>query len=136
MLRRSNWVSKVQAVPEAFVPVLKLEIRGIDIDLPYAQLPIAVLPRQIDLQANHLLRGMDPKSVTSFNGCRVTDKLVQLNTVNGEYRKAFQDALRFLKVWALASSLLSVSCELLCTRLLVTGWLADCAVVIWCADVG
>ena len=98
MLRRSNWVSKVQAVPEAFVPVLKLEIRGIDIDLPYAQLPMNELPMEIDLQDNNLLRDMDPTSVTSINGCRVTDKLVQLNTVNGEYRQAFQDALRFLKV--------------------------------------
>lgn len=98
MLRRSNWVSKVQAVPEAFVPVLKLEIRGIDIDLPYAQLPMNELPLEIDLQDNNLLRDMDPTSVTSINGCRVTDKLVQLNTVNGEYRQAFQDALRFLKV--------------------------------------
>lgn len=104
MLRKSNWVSKVQAVPEAYVPVLKLEIRGIDIDLPYATLPMNELPMEIDLQDNSLLRDMDPTSVTSINGCRVTDKLVQLNTVNGKYRQAFQDALRFLKVRVLATS--------------------------------
>lgn len=80
------------------MPVLKLEIRGIDIDLPYAQLPMNELPMEIDLQDNNLLRDMDATSVTSINGCRVTDKLVQLNTVNGKYREAFQDALRFLKV--------------------------------------
>lgn len=98
ILRRHNAVSKVQAVPDAYVPVLKLEIKGIDIDLPYAQLPLTELPEELDLQDNNLLRGMDGASITSINGCRVTNKIVQLNTVNGEYKEAFQDALRFLKV--------------------------------------
>lgn len=92
----------MQAVPDAYVPVLKLEIKGIDIDLPYAQLPLTELPEELDLQDNNLLRGMDGASITSINGCRVTNKIVQLNTVNGEYREAFQDALRFLKVWCRA----------------------------------
>ena len=85
-------------MPDAYVPVLKLEIKGIDIDLPYAQLPLSELPEELDLQDNNLLRGMDGASITSINGCRVTNKIVQLNTIDGEYREAFQDALRFLKV--------------------------------------
>jgi poly(A) polymerase len=98
MLRSSNWVSKIQPVPDAFVPVLKLEIKGIEIDLPYARLPLNELPADLDLQDNNLLRGMDPASITSINGCRVTDRIVQLNTVNGDYHQSFKDALRFLKV--------------------------------------
>jgi poly(A) polymerase len=100
MLRAAPWVLSVRALPEAYVPVLKLDIKGVDIDLTYAQLPMAEVPRDLDLQDNRLLAGMDEKSILSINGCRVTDKLLQL--VSGRCRclGPFQDALRLLKVSA------------------------------------
>lgn len=95
LLAESAWVTKLQAVPDAFVPVLKLEIRGIDIDLTYAQLPMAEVPTSLNLQDNNILRAMDEESVTSINGCRVTDKIGKLVP----NKEAFKHSLKYLKLW-------------------------------------
>ena len=89
-------IARMQAIAESFVPVIKLEINGIDVDLTYAQLSSADVPSEahFDLQGRSVLRGMSEASVRSINGCRVTDKLVQLR-LNED---AFRNALRYLKV--------------------------------------
>ena len=51
MLQRSPWVKAIQAVPDAYVPVIKLEVTGgMEIDLTYAQLPFSDVPKELDLQ--------------------------------------------------------------------------------------
>lgn len=99
-LRAAAWVTSVRALPDAYVPVLKLDIKGVDIDMTFAQLPLAEVPAQLDLQRNELLAGMDEKSMLSINGCRVTDRLVQLVTDRCGGLRSFQGALRFLKARA------------------------------------
>ncbi len=95
MLRSSKSVDRVSAVPDAFVPVIKLTVRGIDVDLTYAQLSSPHVPPDMDLQAMRVLRGMSDESVRSINGCRVTDRIVQLVPNRAE----FSLALRYLKAW-------------------------------------
>lgn len=100
---RSNecpWVSSVHSVPGTFVPILKLRSKthGIDVDVSYAQLPVDELPGALDPTNSRILIGMDSTSVASITGWRNVNKLVELNSVNGEYSQDFRDAVRFLKV--------------------------------------
>lgn len=98
--KECSWVSNVHAVPDAFVPILKLKSKkhGIDVDISYAQLPVDELPDKLDPTDDRLLAGMDRTSVASITGWRNMNKLVELNTVNGHYTQEFRDAVRFLKV--------------------------------------
>ena len=89
--------AELQPVPDSFVPVIKMRLAGISIDLLYAKLAVPTLPRTLDIAAPSTLRGADEQSVRSLNGCRVTD------TILAEVPPppiAFRAALRFIKLWA------------------------------------
>ena len=90
--------AELQPVPDSFVPVIKMRLGGISIDLLYAKLAVTALPREgLDIAAASTLRGADEQSVRSLNGCRVTD------TILAEVPPppvAFRAALRFIKLWA------------------------------------
>jgi len=89
--------SELQPVPDSFVPVIKMKLAGINIDLLYAKLAVPTLPTNLDIAAAATLRGVDEQSVRSLNGCRVTD------TILAEVPPpptAFRAALRFVKLWA------------------------------------
>lgn len=90
--------SELQPVPDSFVPVIKMRLAGISIDLLYAKLAAPALPPGgLDIAAPSTLRGADEQSVRSLNGCRVTD------TILAEVPPpplAFRAALRFIKLWA------------------------------------
>lgn len=60
----------MQAVPDAYVPVMKLVFDGIDIDLLYAQLASAIIPEDLNIFDDNILRNIDKKSVLSMNGQR------------------------------------------------------------------
>lgn len=57
-----------QGVPEAYVPIIKTEISGIPIDLLFAQLSLAAIPDDLDLQDDDLLKNLDERCVRSLNG--------------------------------------------------------------------
>lgn len=95
-----NWpfhnVLYFQAVEGAFVPVIKMNFDGIEIDMLFAQLHLKEIPDSMDLRDDMLLKNLDYKCVRSLNGCRVTDEILRLvpNIEN------FRLALRAIKLWA------------------------------------
>ncbi|EGT51314.1 hypothetical protein CAEBREN_01393 [Caenorhabditis brenneri] len=95
LLRNPN-VKNLNAVEKAFVPIMTFEFAGVDVDLLFARLDLAVIPEKIDLTDDNLLKNMDQESVRSLNGVRVAEKLLQLVP----NRESFCMTLRAIKVWA------------------------------------
>lgn len=89
-------IEKMTPVPDAFVPIIKLELCGISIDLIFARLVIPSIPMNLDLKNNDYLRGLDEREVRSLNGTRVTDEILELVP----QQKTFRLALRAIKLWA------------------------------------
>lgn len=89
-------IEKMTPVPDAFVPIIKLELAGISIDLIFGHLMIPSVPMNLDLKNNDYLRGLDEKEVRSLNGTRVTDEILELVP----QQKTFRLALRAIKLWA------------------------------------
>lgn len=54
-----------------------MQFRGIELDVLYANLAMHVIPENLDLSPNSVLRGCDEASVRSLNGCRVTDTILR-----------------------------------------------------------
>ena len=97
---RTFWVSSpdsvVQSVPEAYVPIIKMQFSGIDIDLLFARLALPSIPPDLDLRDDNLLKNLDERCVRSLGGSRVTDEILRLvpNV------SVFREALRTIKLWA------------------------------------
>ncbi|KAL3482013.1 Poly(A) polymerase central domain-containing protein [Aspergillus californicus] len=89
-------IEKMTLVPDAFVPLIKLELSGISIDLIFARLIVPSIPLNLDLKNNDYLRGLDEKEVRSLNGTRVTDEILEMVP----QQKTFRFALRAIKLWA------------------------------------
>ncbi|XP_046676450.1 poly(A) polymerase type 3 [Homalodisca vitripennis] len=89
-------VTDLRAVEEAFVPVIKMNFDGIEIDMLFARLALKEISETMDLRDDMLLKNLDQKCVRSLNGCRVTDEILRLvpNIEN------FRLALRTIKLWA------------------------------------
>ncbi|KAI0638468.1 polymerase [Trametes polyzona] len=96
MLREMEGVTNVSSVPEAYVPIITMEISGIPIDLLFAQLALPSIPDDLELQDDNILRNMDDKSIRSVNGSRVINEILRL-VPNVD---VFRDALRCIKLWA------------------------------------
>lgn len=96
LLKKQPEVTECHKVEEAFVPVIKMNFDGIEIDLLFARLALKEIPDDFDLRDDLLLKNLDPKCVRSLNGCRVTDEILRLvpNVEN------FRLALRAIKLWA------------------------------------
>lgn len=89
-------IEKMTPVPDAYVPIIKLELSGISIDLIFARLIVPSIPLNLDLKNNDYLRGLDEREVRSLNGTRVTDEILELVP----QQKTFRLALRAIKLWA------------------------------------
>ncbi|KAJ9292695.1 hypothetical protein DTO271G3_8509 [Paecilomyces variotii] len=89
-------IEKMTPVPDAFVPIIKIELSGISIDLIFARLIVPSVPLNLDLKNKDYLRGLDEKEVRSLNGTRVTDEILELVP----QQKTFRLALRAIKLWA------------------------------------
>ncbi|KAG8768308.1 polynucleotide adenylyltransferase [Ceratobasidium sp. 428] len=96
MLKEMEGVTEVAGVPEAFVPIVKAEIRGIPIDFLLASLNRPDVPENLTLEDNKILAGLDERIVRSLGGSRVTDDILRLvpNVA------VFRDSLRCIKLWA------------------------------------
>ncbi|XP_064402827.1 poly(A) polymerase type 3-like isoform X2 [Halichondria panicea] len=96
LLSKEKGVTDVRAVPDAFVPVIKLVFEGIEIDLLFARLALPTLPSNLNLLDMSLLKNLDQRCVRSLNGCRVTDSILSLVP----NKDTFRLALRAVKLWA------------------------------------
>ncbi|XP_029902732.1 poly(A) polymerase type 3 isoform X2 [Myripristis murdjan] len=95
-LKEQEEVKDLRAVEEAFVPVIKLSFDGIEIDILFARLALQIIPENLDLRDDALLKNLDIRCIRSLNGCRVTDEILHLvpNIEN------FRLTLRAIKLWA------------------------------------
>lgn len=93
-LKTHKDVSEVIAVPEALVPVIKIKFGTIAFDLVYVPLASEHVSSNLDINDISIIRNVSQDSVTSINGRRVTDKILQI-VPNVQ---VFRTALRFLKV--------------------------------------
>ncbi|CAE6492926.1 unnamed protein product [Rhizoctonia solani] len=96
MLKEMEGVTEVAGVPEAFVPIIKAEIRGIPIDFLCASLNRPDIPDDLDLADNRILGGLDERIVRSLGGSRVTNDILKLVP----NQQVFRDSLRCIKLWA------------------------------------
>ena len=91
VLQQQPEVTELRAVPDAFVPVIKMVYDGIDIDMTFARLALKEVTDNQSLSDPMLLRNLDQKCVRSLNGCRVTDEILnQVKYVNDFYSAHFK----------------------------------------------
>ncbi|KAK5076372.1 polynucleotide adenylyltransferase [Lithohypha guttulata] len=89
-------VTSCTAVPDAFVPIIKLVVNGIEIDLIFASLNRQTIPSDFELRDNKILDGLDEATIRAVTGPRVTDTILELVPE----QKTFRTALRAIKLWA------------------------------------
>lgn len=102
-------IQEMTPVPDAFVPIIKLEFSGISIDLIFARLSIASVPVTLLLKDTSLLRGLEERDLRSLNGTRVTDEILELVP----QKTTFRTALRGIKLWAQSASYLTRSASVI-----------------------
>ncbi|NXG80607.1 PAPOG polymerase, partial [Baryphthengus martii] len=95
-LKRQKEVKNLRAVEDAYVPVVKFEFDGIEIDLVFARLSVPTVSDNLDLGDDSFLSSLDIKCIRSLNGCRVTDEILHLVP----NKENFRLALRAIKLWA------------------------------------
>ena len=89
-------VEELKPVPDAHVPIIKLEYSGISIDLLFARLLLPSVPVDIDIKNDDLLRGLDDVDQRCMNGTRVADLITSLVP----QEQTFRHTLRAIKLWA------------------------------------
>ncbi|NXX55684.1 PAPOG polymerase, partial [Scopus umbretta] len=95
-LKHQEEIKNLRAVEYAYVPVVKFEFDGIEIDLVFARLFMQTISDNLDLRDDSRLRSLDIRCVRSLNGCRVTDEILRLVP----NKENFRLALRAVKLWA------------------------------------
>lgn len=99
ILERTDGVTDLIMVKEAFVPCIKFVYQKVDIDLLFARVELKEIPEDLkDLDDDHILRNCDPESIKSLNGRRATDAI--LAQILPKNIKTFQITLRCIKLWA------------------------------------
>lgn len=96
IIRERPELQEINSVPDAFVPIIKLEFDGISIDLICATLGVAQIPLNMTLDDKNLLKNLDERDMRALNGTRVTDEILQLVPKP----TVFKHALRCIKMWA------------------------------------
>jgi poly(A) polymerase len=96
LMKKQSETLKLMVIEDAFVPVIKTEFDGIELDMLFARLSVPVISDNLDLKDDTILKNLDPKCVRSLNGCRVTDEILNL-VPNVE---TFRLTLRTIKLWA------------------------------------
>ncbi|BAM38562.1 polyadenylate polymerase [Theileria orientalis strain Shintoku] len=95
-LTKVEGITKLQSVPDAYTPVIKLYYHDISIDILFSNLDEPTVDPNINLLDNKILRNMSDSNVRSINGCRVASFILDSVPKKGNFRTT----LRFIKLWA------------------------------------
>ncbi|KFV42218.1 Poly(A) polymerase gamma, partial [Tyto alba] len=95
-LKRQEEIKNLRVIEDAYVPVVKFEFDGIEIDLVFARLAMPTVSADLDLGDDSCLRSLDIRCIRSLNGCRVTDEILHLVP----NKENFRLTLRAIKLWA------------------------------------
>ncbi|XP_065445697.1 poly(A) polymerase gamma isoform X1 [Chrysemys picta bellii] len=95
-LKVQDGIRNLRAIEDAYVPVIKFEFDGIEIDLVFARLAVQTISDNLDLRDDSRLRSLDIRCIRSLNGCRVTDEILHLVP----HKENFRLTLRAIKLWA------------------------------------
>ncbi|RMX64020.1 hypothetical protein DD238_004988 [Peronospora effusa] len=98
LLETSPNVTGLRVISDAFVPVIKMKVDGIPVDLLFVSLDLDSIPNDLDILDDRYLKGLDEASVRSCNGVRVTERILQL-VPNPD---TFRTTLIAVKHWARA----------------------------------
>lgn len=97
LLRNTPGVSNITAIPHAFVPIMSIVYVDVHVDILFARLPRPyVAPVTIDIDADHVLAGLDAASVKSLNAPRTATLILSLVP----NRPVFRRVLRAVRLWA------------------------------------
>jgi len=97
-LEKKDEVTELRKLPSAFVPVIKMKYRGMEVDLTMSRLMASEkVPEEEEiLRDPHITTGMDQRCLRSLNGFRATCEIVELVPNKEEFRLT----LRVIKLWA------------------------------------
>ncbi|KAK8805544.1 hypothetical protein WA158_002200 [Blastocystis sp. Blastoise] len=98
ILKSNSDITRIIPIKDAYVPLIKMKYRNVSIDLLYVSIPRYPnsIPKNFDILDNENLRGLDDAGITSINGRRVSDTILQL-VPNIE---SFRTALLAIKTWS------------------------------------
>uniref|UniRef100_A0A0N4ZLV0 Poly(A) polymerase n=1 Tax=Parastrongyloides trichosuri TaxID=131310 RepID=A0A0N4ZLV0_PARTI len=88
--------TELHAVQDAFVPLIKLKYKDVELDVLFARLANKEVPDDQTLDDSSLLKNLDEKCVRSLNGCRVADEILK-SVPNID---SYIGTLRAIKHWA------------------------------------
>ena len=89
-------IKHLNAIETAFVPIIKLVVNDVQIDLLFARLQYCQIPDNFNLMDTSLIKQLDPKCIRSINGYKVTMDI--LNSVPNF--ETFKLTLKAVKFWA------------------------------------
>jgi poly(A) polymerase len=89
-------ITEFITVPDAFMPIIKMEYAGVPIDLLFVSLPQSSIPADFTPAGTNLVRGLNDVDVRALNGTRLKDELLALVP----QVKSFRHATRVIKLWS------------------------------------
>jgi poly(A) polymerase len=96
-LSNEDDIAELVPVEDAFVPIIKMEYRGVSLDLLFASMPtMSSVPKEMETVDKSVLRHLDETTIRSVNGTRVVKELL----ASVPQRRHFRYALRAVKLWA------------------------------------
>lgn len=98
---KADEITELTPVPGISVPIIKLELCGVSVDLIFCSLQLSSVPKSQELSDLNLLRGLDDTDLRCVNGTRVTRRILDLVPQT----KVFRMALRAIKLWAKSRAL-------------------------------
>ncbi|VDN54789.1 unnamed protein product [Dracunculus medinensis] len=95
LLKQDRKTRNLRAIQNAYVPVIKLNYSGIEMDILFARLALTRIPDDQKLD-DSVLKNADKETIRSLNGYRVADEILRL-VPNVD---TFTWTLRAVKLWA------------------------------------